>query len=79
MVGKIYLAVEDPARSVKMYEQYLAEIGESIEAYNGIVLAKMAQQDYDAALAAVAKGLAMDTEQGKQSLLYNEIVAYEHK
>ena len=79
LMGKIYLAVEDPARSVKMYEQYLAEIGESIEAYNGIVLAKMAQQDYDAALAAVAKGLAMDTEQGKQSLLYNEIVAYEHK
>lgn len=79
LMGKIYLAVEEPARSAEMYEQYLAEIGETPEAYNGLVLARMAQQDYDAALAAVAKGLALDMEQGKQSLLYNEIVAYEHK
>lgn len=79
LMGKIALALEDPVRSEGLYEQYIAEIGETPEAYNGIALADMAQQDYDAALSAIAKGLALDTEQGKQELYYNEIVAYEYK
>lgn len=79
LMGKIALALEDPVRSEGLYEQYLAEIGETPEAYNGIALAEIAQQGYDAALLAIAKGLALDIEQGKQELYYNEIAAYEYK
>lgn len=79
LMGKIALALEDPVRSAGMYEQYIAEIGESPEAYNGIALAEIAQQDYDTALSAITKGLALEEEQGKQELYFNEIVAYEYK
>ena len=79
LMGKIALALEDPVRSEGLYEQYIAEVGELPEAYNGIALAEIVQQDYDAALSAIAKGLALDTEQGKQELSFNEIVAYEYK
>ncbi len=79
LMGRIAFALEDYVRSAGMYEQYIAEIGETPEAYNGIALAEIAQQDYDAALAAIQKGLALDTEQGKRELYYNEIVVYEYK
>lgn len=79
LMGKIALALEDPVRSAGLYEQYIAEIGETPEAYNGIALAEIAQEDYDAALAAIQKGLALEEEQGKQELYFNEIVAYEQK
>lgn len=55
LMGKIALALEDPVRSAGLYEQYIAEIGETPEAYNGIALAEIAQEDYDAALAAIQK------------------------
>lgn len=79
LMGKIALALEDPVRSEGVYRQYLTEIGETAEAYNGVVLAQLAQKDYDAALATIATGLKLEGTQGKQELYYNEIVAYEYK
>lgn len=79
LMGKITLALEDFVRSEGLYRQYLAEVGENVEAYNGIVLAQLAQKEYDAALATIAEGLKLEETQGKQELYYNEIVAYEYK
>lgn len=78
-MGKVYLALENPESSITMYQQYMEENEEIPEAYNGIVLANIAQGDYDTALQNIAKGLALETESGKQELCYNEIVAYEYK
>lgn len=79
LMGKIALALEDPVRAAGMYEQYIAEIGETPEAYNGIALAEIAQKDYDAAVSSIGKGLLLEEEKGKQELYFNEIVAYEYK
>lgn len=78
LMGKIAMALEDPVRAAGMYEQYIAEIGESTEAYNGIALAEIAQKDYDAAISTIETGLSLEEEKGKQELYFNEIVAYEY-
>ena len=40
-----------------------------------MALVYMAQENYDAALEQINKGLALGMEDGKQDLLFNEIVA----
>lgn len=79
LMGKIALALEDPLRSATFYQQYLTDVEETAEAYNGVALAQIAQEDYDAALSAISKGLKLGGEQGKQELYFNEIVALEYK
>lgn len=79
LMGKIYMAMEDAAHSRNMYEQYMTVHGETPEAYNGIVLADIAEEEYDAALEQIQKGLALDAEEGKQELYFNEIVVYERQ
>ena len=79
LLGKVYLALGDTAHSRNIYGQYMAEYGETPSAYNGIVLADLADEDYDAALANAQKGLALEQEKGKKELSYNQIVAYEGK
>jgi len=80
MLGKIYLAMEDAAHSRNIYEQYMAEYGETLEAYNGVVLADIAEENYEAALENIQKGLALAAEEeDKQELYFNEIVVYERQ
>jgi tetratricopeptide (TPR) repeat protein len=79
LMGQVFLALEEPARAQNLFQQYITEIQETPEAYNGLVLAKIAQEDYDGALSAAAQGLALEQEAGKQDLYYNEIVACEYK
>ncbi len=79
LMGEIYLKKEESEKSIAMYQQYMQENEETPEAYNGIVLAELAQNRYDEALADIAKGLALEKEKGKQELYFNEIVAYEYK
>ena len=79
LMGRVYQAMEDYPHAKNMYEQYITQYGETPEAYNGMVLADIAQQDYDTALANIEKGLALEQERGKQELYYNQIVAYEYK
>lgn len=79
LMGQIYQAQADYLHARNMYEQYISVYGETPEAYNGIVLADIGEQNYDSALAGIDKGIALDQEKGKQELYYNQIVAYEYK
>lgn len=77
LMGRIYLKMEDYAHSRSMYQEYLDSRGKTPVAYNGIVLADLAEGDIPSALDHIAEGLELDGEEGKQELLFNEIVAYE--
>lgn len=79
LMGQVYLAMEDYAHSKSMYQTYIETVGETPLAYNGMVLADLAQEDVASALTNIEKGLALEEENGKQELLFNEIVAYEQQ
>lgn len=79
LLGKVYLELKDSSHARTVYQQYMDEYGESPEAYNGIALCDLADGSPDAAITTIQKGLALDTDAGKQDLYYNEIVAYERK
>lgn len=79
MLGKVYLAMEDPASARGMYQEYLKEGGSEAKAYNGLALCDIYEKKYDDALANIESGLAAKDAEEEQSLLFNEIVAYEYK
>lgn len=79
MLGKVYVAMEDTANARIMYQQYMDDNGESAKSYNGLAYCDIAEGSYDSALQNIQKGLALASEGDKQSLLFNEIVAYEKK
>ena len=53
--------------------------GGGAEGYNGLALCDIRSGDYDSALDNITKGLPTATTDEMQSLLFNEIVAYEKK
>ena len=77
LLGEIYLAQEDYVHAVSTYEQIMEKSGESPSAYNGLALCALASGDFDGALSYISKGLAMEEDEGKQQLLFDEIVVYE--
>ena len=79
LMGEIYLAQEDYSHAVAVYQDIMAENGESPEIYNGLAQCAIASSDPDGALSYIESGLALEEESGKQQLRFNEIVAYENK
>ncbi len=79
LIGKVYLALEDYTHALAIYQQIQDEFGESQECYNGLAMCAIQKEDYDTALAYISLGLALDGTDGRQELLFNEIVAYEGK
>ena len=54
-------------------------VGDSAKGYNGLALCDIRSGDYDSALDNITKGLPTAATDEMQSLLFNEIVAYEKK
>lgn len=79
LMGEIYLALGDSGHALSTYETLLKENGESAAAYNGLALCAIASQEYDEALGYIDKGLALEDPEGRQQLLFNQIVALERK
>ncbi len=79
LLGQIYLAQEDYVHALSIYQQLLETKGESPEIYNGLALCALASDDPDTALSYIGQGLALEEEDGKQQLRFNEMVAYERK
>lgn len=77
LMGQVYLVLNDTVHARNIYQRYMETFGESAKAYNGIVLCEIADGAYNAAITAAETGLALEGEDGKRDLLYNEIVAYE--
>ena len=65
LLGMVYLAQDDVENAQAMYKQYISAVGDSAKGYNGLALC--------------TKGLPTATTDEMQSLLFNEIVAYEKK
>lgn len=78
LLGKVYLVKKDTDSARAMYQQALQREDQKAQAYNGLALCDMAEENYDAALDNIQKGLAQEGAD-RQPLLFNEIVAYEHK
>lgn len=77
LMGQVYLALNDTVHARNIYQNYMETFGESAKAYNGIALCEIADGTYNTAITAAETGLALEGEDGKRDLLYNEIVAYE--
>ncbi len=77
LMGQIYLAKEDYDNAKAIYTQILNKDDKNKGAYNGLALCALAVKDPDTALNYIAQGLSLEGEEGKQSLYFNEIVAYE--
>ena len=78
-MGMVYLAQDDVENAQAMYKQYISAVGDSAKGYNGLALCDIRNGDYDSALDNITKGLPTATTDEMQSLLFNEIVAYEKK
>ncbi|MBS6194717.1 MAG: tetratricopeptide repeat protein [Clostridiales bacterium] len=79
LLGNVYLDMDDPSSARSMYQEYLAENEKGAKAYNGLAICDIYEENYDGALQNIQLGLAENDPEVTQSLLYNEIVAYEYK
>lgn len=79
MMGKLYLENGEVQAARSMYQSYLNEAVRPALAYNGLALCDLADQQYDDALANIARGLEENDAEVRESLLLNEIAAYEYK
>ncbi len=79
LIGKVYLAQEDQAHALAIYEEIRGKFGDSAECFNGLAMCAIQQGEYDMALSYIGQGLALDDSEDKQGLYFNEIVAYEKK
>ncbi len=79
LLGEIYLSMDDVADARAVFQQYALNESCAAVSYNGLALCDIAQEDYDSALKNIKEGLKYKNEEANQGLLFNEIVAYEHK
>lgn len=79
LLGKVYIVMEDTGSARAMYQECLMNQEEQAKAYDGLALCDIYDKNYDSALANIEKGLECQGEEEKQSLLFNEIIAYEYK
>lgn len=88
VLGMVYGAQSDYANARAMYSQYVSQKTESSDkkqkstaapGYNGLALCDLAEGNYDLALEHINTGISLSNDEEMQSLLFNEIVAYEKK
>ena len=79
LMGRIYLAKGENDNANAIYSQILQKNQKDADAYNGLALCALAQDDPDKALNYITQGLELPGGEGKQELYFNEIIAYEKK
>ncbi len=77
-LGKTYEALGDKSYAASLYKTYLEDNQGNVDIYNQLGLCEMDTGDYEAALQSFEKGLKQGGDEKNQSLLFNQIVAYEH-
>lgn len=77
-LGKAYEATGDYNYASNVYSSYLANNADDARIYNQLGLCEMKKGQYAKALDAFQKGLKTGNKDMQQSLLFNEIVAYEY-
>ena len=88
VLGMVYGAQSDYANARAMYQQYINQklddtsgnqTQTAAQGYNGLAVCDMAEGSYDSALENISSGITIASDDEMQSLLFNEIVAYEKK
>lgn len=77
-LGMAYEYTGDYNYASSVYNSYLAKEGDDARIYNQLGLCEMKKGEYVNALAAFQAGLQVEGNVMKQSLLFNEIAAYEY-
>lgn len=77
-LGRAYESTGDYNYASSVYNAYLTKEGGDARIYNQLGLCEMKKGEYANALAAFQAGLQIEGNEMMQSLLFNEIVAYEH-
>ena len=77
-LGKTYEALGDKSYAASLYKTYLEDNQGNVDIYNQLGICEMDTGDYEAALEAFETGLSLGESEIEQSLLFNQIVAYEH-
>jgi len=77
LLGKCYDELDDTAFAINIYAKYV-ETSPSAGVYNQLASALISEGRYEEALEAIVSGLELDTNECRQELLYNRIVAYEY-
>ena len=84
----VYLAQNDISNARTMFQNYVeASVGDSdtkdgyspAKGYNGLALCDIAEGNYDSALTNISSGITVSDTDDLQSLLFNEVIAYEKK
>ena len=78
LLGKTYLAMDDAANARAMYREYLDNPNCAAASYNGLAMCDLQEKNYRSALQNIKEGLACNDDTIMESLLYNEIIVYEH-
>lgn len=77
-LGMAYEATGDYNYATSVYQSYLTKVGGDAQMYNRLGLCEMKKGEYENALEAFAAGLELGDATMKQTLLFNQIVAYEY-
>lgn len=77
-LGKAYEATGDYNYASSVYNSYLSKQGDDAKIYNQLGICELQKGDYQKALEAFQAGLAMENASNRQTLAFNEIVAYEY-
>lgn len=77
-LGMAYEFTGDYNYASSVYNSYLAKEGADARIYNQLGLCEMKKGEYASALVAFQSGLQVEENTMKQSLLFNEIAAYEY-
>ena len=78
LLGKTYEALGDFNYATSVYETFVAKDQTHAEVYNQLGLCYMKMDKYEEALMAFQDGLSIPGSEITQSLLINQIIAYEH-
>lgn len=77
-LGRAYEATGDYNYASTVYNNYISKDTGNAEIYNQLGLCEMARENYQEALEAFQAGLLIENSGLKQTLSFNEIVAYEY-
>ena len=79
LLGEVYLSAGDYTHAEAVFEEIMLQNTDDPAVYNGLALCAISAGKYDQALSYIEQGLALEGEDDKQQLQFNEIVAYEKK
>lgn len=77
-LGRSYEAIGEYNYAANVYSSYIAKDSQNAEVYNQLGLCEMARLDYQKALDAFQSAMKIENNGMMQTLLFNEIMAYEY-